>query len=262
MTEHGILRGGLVITLRRSVHHQTRPSIVTMMGVTIEQHAHNGRLIRVHVSTLRATRRCRTFPGSITVDPTEARFRLSLQQVRELTGIKPPAIAEEQRWQEIFRQLEQIDPAIIAQCVARPPIPRTRMRSLIKECRTHKSLNKQASWAQQLTPTKPGQEDVKNSIFKFVSELGVKKRSRMAYKRPLGCRQAFGIKNKIAKIQANQFFTSSRRNNHHCVGARQDIKFGVVITPSVPFTSQSCRCEGHYTVILLSSRSEQNGRYG
>jgi hypothetical protein len=28
----------------------------------------------------------------------------------------------------------------------------------------------------------------------------------MPYKRPLGCRQAFGIKNKIAKTQANQFF--------------------------------------------------------
>jgi hypothetical protein len=28
----------------------------------------------------------------------------------------------------------------------------------------------------------------------------------MAYKRPLCCWQAFGIKNKIAKIQANQFF--------------------------------------------------------
>jgi hypothetical protein len=28
----------------------------------------------------------------------------------------------------------------------------------------------------------------------------------MPYKRPLGCRQAFGIKNKIAKTQGNQFF--------------------------------------------------------
>ena len=27
----------------------------------------------------------------------------------------------------------------------------------------------------------------------------------MPYRRPLGCRQAFGIKNKIAKTQANQF---------------------------------------------------------
>jgi hypothetical protein len=43
--------------------------------------------------------------------------------------------------------------------------------------------------------------------FKICSELGVKKnRSRMPYKRPLRCRQAFGIKNKIAKTQANQFF--------------------------------------------------------
>jgi hypothetical protein len=142
-----------VITQRRSVHHQTRPSIVTM-GVTIEQHAHNGRLTWVHVSTLRATRRSRTFPGSITVDPTKARVRLSRQQVRELTGIKPPPITDEQRWQEIFRQLEQIDPAIIAQCVAPPPpIPRTRIRSLFQECRTCTSLKEQARWAQQLTPT-------------------------------------------------------------------------------------------------------------
>jgi hypothetical protein len=34
----------------------------------------------------------------------------------------------------------------------------------------------------------------------------------MPYKRPLGWRQAFGIKNKIAKNQGNHFFTSSRRD--------------------------------------------------
>jgi hypothetical protein len=125
-----------------------------MMGVTIEQHAHNGRLTWVHVSTLRATRRGRTFPGSIIVDPTKARIRLSRQQVRELTGIEPPPITDEQRWQEIFRQLEQIDPAIIAQCGAPlPPIPRTRIRSLFQECRTCTSLEEQARWAQQLKPT-------------------------------------------------------------------------------------------------------------
>ena len=33
-----------------------------------------------------------------------------------------------------------------------------------------------------------------------------KNRSRMPHKRPLAYRQAFGIKNKIAKTQANQFF--------------------------------------------------------
>jgi hypothetical protein len=51
-----------------------------------------------------------------------------------------------------------------------------------------------------------GQEDVKKSALKFAMNSAVKKCSRMPYKRPPGCRQAFGIKNKIAKTQANQFF--------------------------------------------------------
>jgi hypothetical protein len=50
-----------------------------------------------------------------------------------------------------------------------------------------------------------GQEDVKKTILRFAVNSAFKNRSRIPYKRPLGCRQAFGIKNKIAKTQGNQF---------------------------------------------------------
>jgi hypothetical protein len=49
-------------------------------------------------------------------------------------------------------------------------------------------------------------EDVKKLILKFAVNSAFKNRSRLPYKRPLGCRQAFGIKNKIAKNKRNRFF--------------------------------------------------------
>jgi hypothetical protein len=39
----------------------------------------------------------------------------------------------------------------------------------------------------------------------------------MLYKRLLGCRQAFGIKNKIAKTRANQFFHIFQTERSPCV---------------------------------------------
>jgi hypothetical protein len=124
------------------------------LSVTIEQHLLNGQATWVHVSTRGVTRIGRTFPGRINVDPEAAARRLLPRQIRALTGIRPPPITEEDAWREIFRVLDQIDPATIAQLTTPPSaIPRTAMRSLFQECRTHTSLDSQARWARQLTPT-------------------------------------------------------------------------------------------------------------
>src|SRR5277367_2141745 len=63
---------------------------------------------------------------------------------------------------------------------------------------------------------KAGQEDVKKSIFKFASELGVKKIAlgwRISDRWSVG--KHLGPKIKSRKFRQINFFTSSRRNNHH-----------------------------------------------